>query len=70
MSTHRLAALSVVPALIALFALQPASAAAQRATVFGTVYDSLSGRPLAGALVQLATTDLHGRVVNARTDSD
>ena len=70
MSTHRLAALSVVPALIALLALQPAPAAAQRATVFGSVYDSLNVRPLAGALVQLATTDLHGRVVNARTDSD
>jgi hypothetical protein len=69
-STYRLATLSVVPALIALTALQPAPAAAQRASVFGTVYDSLNARPLAGALIQLGTSDLHGRVLNARTDSE
>jgi hypothetical protein len=36
--------------------------------VSGTVYDSLSGRPLAGALVQLTAGDLHGRVSSDRTD--
>lgn len=69
-STPRLATLSAVPALLALFALPLAPAAAQRADVFGTVFDSLSGVPLGGATVQLATSDLHGRVLSTRTDSE
>lgn len=69
-STPRLVTLSVVPALVALFALPVAPAAGQRAAIFGTVYDSLNARPLDGAMVQLAASNLHGRVLNTRTDSD
>lgn len=69
MSVRRLAALSVVPALLALFVLPPSPVAAQRATVFGTVYDSLNARPLAGADVQMASSDLHGGVLHGRSDS-
>lgn len=69
MSTARLATLCVVPALLGLFAAASTPAAAQRTTVFGTVYDSLNGRPLAGAAVQLASSDLSGGVRAARTDA-
>ena len=69
MSIHRLVTLSVVPALFALLVLSPSPVAAQRATVFGTVYDSLNGQPLAGARVQVGSTDLHGAVLGATTDS-
>lgn len=68
MSTPRLAALSVVSALFALLALPP-SLAAQRVTVFGTVYDSLNARPLDGADVQIASGDHLGGVSHVRTDS-
>ena len=64
-SIHRLAALSAVPALLALLALPPIPAAAQRATVFGTVY----GEPLVGARVQMGSSDLHGTVLDVITDS-
>ncbi|HEU4585508.1 MAG TPA: carboxypeptidase regulatory-like domain-containing protein [Gemmatimonadaceae bacterium] len=78
MSTPRRVTLSVVPALVALIALPGAHAAAQRAasadtafaTISGTVYDSLSGRPLAGALVQLAPRGSASEVLSARTDVD
>jgi hypothetical protein len=43
--------------------------AAQRTTVFGTVYDSLNGRALAGARVQVGSRDLHGTILDATTDS-
>jgi hypothetical protein len=67
-SIHRLAVLSVVPALLALAApLSPV--AAQRVTVFGTVYDSLNAQPLIGADVQMAPSNLHGGVLHASTDS-
>lgn len=69
MSINRLAALSVVPALIALATLPSSPLAAQRVTVFGTVYDSLDGRPLEGANVQMGSTSLRGRVLRASTDS-
>lgn len=69
MSKLRPATLCVVPALFGLLAVSPPQAAAQRTTVFGTVYDSLNGRPLAGANVQLASSDLQGGVRAARTDS-
>lgn len=41
------------------------------ATVWGTVFDSVGGRPLAGALVQLTARDSasQGRVFSARSDS-
>ncbi len=68
MSAHRLAVLSVPPALLALYALL-SPIAAQRATVFGTVYDSLNSRPLEGASVQMAPSNLRGGVLHTRTDS-
>lgn len=70
-SICRLATLPVVPALLALIALPltPTAVVAQRAQVFGTVYDSLSDRPLADALVQLAPRDTRARVRTANTDS-
>lgn len=37
-------------------------------TVSGTVYDSLSARPLSGALVQLTASNLQGLVYSDRTD--
>ena len=49
-------------------AQQPTDSTSSFVTVSGTVYDSLNARPLSGALVQLATTDLHGRVLSTRTD--
>ncbi|HEY9480445.1 MAG TPA: carboxypeptidase regulatory-like domain-containing protein [Gemmatimonadaceae bacterium] len=77
MLPHRPAVLSAVAALAALLASSlHASTAAQQAsdsgatlvTVSGTVYDSLDARPLAGALVQLTPSDLHGLVWSDRTD--
>ena len=67
---------SAIATLVILLALPSGSVAAQQTTttdttlvtVSGTVYDSLGARPLAGALVQLAMTDLHGSVLSARTD--
>src|SRR5689334_12314079 len=39
------------------------------ATVRGTVYDSVTHAPLAGAVVQLVETTHPGRALNATTDS-
>ena len=63
-------------ALLALLALPPARLAAQDASssnsaltvVSGTVYDSLSGKPLAGALVQLVGRSEASRVFSTETD--
>src|SRR6185437_6693212 len=63
-------------ALLAMMTLASASVAAQSvtpdstlATISGTVYDSLDGHPLAGALVQIVMRgDIHG-MRNVRTDS-
>jgi hypothetical protein len=49
-------------------AQQAADSLAGTAVVSGAVYDSLSGRPLAGALVQLTTSDLRGRVSRDTTN--
>ncbi len=70
----RSATLAAVPALLAVLALpaaaqQPAGGNSPTVTVSGTVYDSLSGGPLVGALVQLATRDADGGVLSALTDS-
>jgi hypothetical protein len=70
-------ALSGIATLVALLASPGTRAAAQQETqgsntlgaVAGTVYDSLSGRPLGGATVRLAASDLHGGVLSATTDS-
>jgi hypothetical protein len=48
---------------------QQSDGGAVSVTISGTVYDSLSGRPLAGALVQLAPSDLRAGVSSAPTDS-
>lgn len=69
MSSHRLAALSTVPALVTLAAMLTTPMAAQRATVFGVVYDSLKGQPLADAHVQLGSSDYSGAVIEAITDT-
>jgi hypothetical protein len=69
--------LSRIAALVALLASPGTRAAAQQVahdsaslvTVSGTVFDSLGARPLAGALVQLATSDIRGLVYSDRTDS-
>ncbi|HEU6451078.1 MAG TPA: carboxypeptidase regulatory-like domain-containing protein [Gemmatimonadaceae bacterium] len=69
-------ALLTIAALVALLASPRARAAAQQesdssaslVTVSGTVYDSLSARPLAGALVQMTTSDLQGLIYSGRTD--
>ncbi len=70
-------ALSGIATLVALLASPETRVAAQQetqdsstlGTVAGTVYDSLSGRPLGGATVRLAASDLHGGVLSATTDS-
>jgi hypothetical protein len=72
-------ALTVLPPLLALLPFLalalPAEAGAQDAaregahTLAGTVYDSLAGTPLAGALVQLVARDDAGRVLSARSDA-
>lgn len=49
-------------------AQQAVDSPSSTAVVTGTVYDSLSGRPLAGALVQLTTSDRRGRVSSSRTN--
>ncbi|HEU6451077.1 MAG TPA: carboxypeptidase regulatory-like domain-containing protein [Gemmatimonadaceae bacterium] len=69
--------LSRIATLLALVASPGTRAAAQQethgsatlGTVAGTVYDSLSGRPLVGAMVRLAASDLRGGVLGATTDS-
>ncbi len=58
---------SPLPAPVA--AQQTRDSAATSIAISGTVYDSLSGRPLAEARVQLAASDLRGSVSTARTDS-
>ena len=52
-----------------MLALAPA--AAQRATLHGAVFDSISNKPLAGAKVQLVAADtaLHGKQFTATADS-
>jgi hypothetical protein len=70
----RSATFAVVPALLGILALpaaaqRPAGGDSATITVSGTVYDSLSGGPLVGALVQLATSDADGGVLSALTDS-
>ena len=74
MLPHRPAVLSVIAAIAALLtsSLQVPASAQQASdsstalvTLSGTVYDSLSARPLAGALVQLAPSDLRGSVLSA-----
>jgi hypothetical protein len=69
-------ALLAIAVLVALLAMPRSRAAAQQqndssgslVTVSGTVYDSLSARPLVGALVQLTTSDLEGVIYSGRTD--
>jgi len=69
-------ALLTLLTLLALLALPPARLAAQDASssnsaltvVSGTVYDSLSGKPLAGALVQLVGRSEASRVFSTETD--
>ena len=68
--------LSRIAALVALLVSPRAPAMAQQETdssaslfsVSGIVYDSLSARPLAGAMVQLTTSNLHGLIYSDRTD--
>jgi hypothetical protein len=76
MLPHRPAAIFATAAIAALLAsplekceAQQSDSSATSVVISGTVYDSLSGRPLEGALVQMAASDLHGRVSSARTDS-
>jgi hypothetical protein len=65
-----------IAALVALLASPGTRATAQQAThdgasliaVSGVVYDSLNAEPLAGALVQLATSDTRGLVYSGRTN--
>ena len=53
----------------AIAAQQETSPDGRAMTISGIVYDSLNTRPLAGALVQLAPSDLRGHVSSDRTDS-
>lgn len=57
---------------VATLALAQSAAAPQRAAVSGIVFDSVGGRPLAGAMVQLTGTsgDIVGRTASAETDRD
>jgi hypothetical protein len=65
------AALLALPPWCSTAAQQTAGSAdgATPVTVSGTVYDSLAAHPLAGAFVQLAPSDLGGRLWSGRTDS-
>ncbi|HET7620516.1 MAG TPA: carboxypeptidase-like regulatory domain-containing protein [Gemmatimonadaceae bacterium] len=75
MLPHRPAAIFATAAIAALLAsplekceAQQSDSSGSLVTVSGTVYDSLSGRPLEGALVQLTTSDLRGRVLRDTTN--
>ena len=68
--TVRLATLFLVPAIVG--AQQPASAQTVRPTVSGVVFDSVAGRPLFRASVQLTgmSDSIAGRSVSSVTDRD
>jgi hypothetical protein len=51
-------------------AQQPSDSSAPSVTLSGTVYDSLAGKALAGAMVQIGSQEIRGRVLEATSDSD
>lgn len=51
-------------------AQQPSDSSALSVTLSGTVYDSLARKPLAGAMVQIGSTEISGRVLDATSDGD
>jgi hypothetical protein len=65
----RLSILATMPLASVSIAAQTVHADSSLATVSGTVYDSLDGHPLAGALVQMVTRGNTAGMRSVRTDS-